>query len=461
MAKNIFSSTRIQITNQGERHLGASIGSPEFKMLYVRAKIDDWISQLKVLSKIAENDPHSAFSAFTFGFKHKWSYLMRTVPGISDQFEPLEHVIRENFIPALIGSTCSDELRNLLALPPRLGGLGIINPAKLSDAEFRNSSCLTEKLAKLINDQEHALSIDPDEQKTLIKVISQRREEFQKNDLETLRQQMSPRDLKINEMAKEVGASNWLTALPLKDFHFNLNKQEFRDSLRLRYGLPIMGLPQFCACGSTYSIDHAMVCKKGGFVSIRHDEVRDITAGLLKEVCTDVETEPHLIPLDGEVFNNRTANRSDEARLDISARGFWIRGQRAFFDTRVFYPLAPSYLSQSLSSTHRAHENEKRRQYNHRILQVEMGSFSPLVFSTSAGMAPECSLFYSRLADKISEKRHQPKSVITAWLRCRIGFSLLRSALLCLRGSRTVRPNCDVMQTDFDVAVVRGRLSSG
>ena len=56
-------------------------------------------------------------------------------------------------------------------------------------------------------------------------------------------------------------------------------------------------------------------------------EIRDITCSLLKEVCSDVTKEPLLQPLQGEEFNNKTANVEQEARIDISARGFWNRGQ--------------------------------------------------------------------------------------------------------------------------------------
>ena len=52
--------------------------------------------------------------------------------------------------------------------------------------------------------------------------------------------------------------------------------------------------PSHCACGTNFSVDHALSCPKGGFPSIRHNEVRDITAELLSEVCHDVEVEPHL-----------------------------------------------------------------------------------------------------------------------------------------------------------------------
>ena len=65
-----------------------------------------------------------------------------------------------------------------------------------------------------------------------------------------------------------------------------------------------------------------MSCQKGGFISIRHDEIRDITCSLLKEVCNDVTKEPLLQSLQGEEFHYKTAKVEQEARVDISARGF-------------------------------------------------------------------------------------------------------------------------------------------
>ena len=69
-------------------------------------------------------------------------------------------------------------------------------------------------------------------------------------------------------------------------------------------------------------------------MSLRHNEVRDITGKLLEEVCKDVRKEPMLMGLNGEQFRLATANQRTEARLDISATGFWIPGQRVFLDVR-------------------------------------------------------------------------------------------------------------------------------
>ena len=85
-----------------------------------------------------------------------------------------------------------------------------------------------------------------------------------------------------------------------------------------------------------------MSCKKGGFVSIRHNDLRDLTTNMSCRVCKDIETEPH----------SRTANTTNEARLDIRARGVWERGQKGFLDLRVFDPNACCCLNKSLQQCH-------------------------------------------------------------------------------------------------------------
>ena len=164
------------------------------------------------------------------------------------------------------------------------------------------------------------------------------------------------------EICQEPGASNWLTALPLREAGFSLNKQEFRDSLAIRYNISIRGLPETWPCGSEFTCDHAMICKKGGFTSLRHNNLRDITHELLSEVCKLVENEPMLQPLRGETLKYQTAKTENNVRMDVSALDFWCRDQRAFFDIRVFDPVAPSHEHQSLDVAHSKQENEKCRQ---------------------------------------------------------------------------------------------------
>ena len=87
------------------------------------------------------------------------------------------------------------------------------------------------------------------------------------------------------KMCLKKWASHWLSAFPLKEARFGLNKVEFGDTIALRYGLPVPNLPDFCACGNEFICDHAMICMTGGFVSLRHNELHDLTGKMLKELC--------------------------------------------------------------------------------------------------------------------------------------------------------------------------------
>ena len=76
-----------------------------------------------------------------------------------------------------------------------------------------------------------------------------------------------------------------------------------------------------------------------------------------------MSSEPTLAPLTGEVFPS-SANSADDARVDIAARGFWQRCERAFCDIRIFNPYASTHRRQTLSSSFKANERQKKRLYN-------------------------------------------------------------------------------------------------
>ena len=246
---------------------------------------------------------------------------------------------------------------------------------------------------------------------------------------------MTPQQLKTNNINREKGVSSWLTTLPLEKYGFTLSKREFWDAIHIRYNLPLSRLPTKCICGAAFDIQHALSCKRGGFVIIRHNNLRDLIAEQLQEVCHDVKIEPQLEQITGEVING---NISAEARSDISARGFWVKGQIAFFDIRVFDPNARRYATRNLTQCYKSNETEKKKQYNQRIIEVDQGSFCPLIFSVNGGTSNECSIFLKRLMCLMSKKRNEHISTITSFMRTKINFALLRSLLLCIRGSRSL-----------------------
>jgi len=103
-----------------------------------------------------------------------------------------------------------------------------------------------------------------------IKKVARRKKKIEEVDANV------PPDIKpFVTQARDKGASSWLNALPIEELDFQLNKEEFRDALRLRYNLKLENLPSMCPCGSSFTVSHALSCKKGGYIHERHDSVKD------------------------------------------------------------------------------------------------------------------------------------------------------------------------------------------
>ena len=214
--------------------------------------------------------------------------------------------------------------------------------------------------------------------------------------VEDLHKEVNMNNRKALLLAEQKGSSSWLTTLPIEENGFALHKGAFRDALALRYGWRPTGMPTACACGKANGVEHALSRCKGGNVIRGHNEIRDVTALLLREVTQSVETEPVLQPLTGEVLRGRSANTEDDARTDVKCRGFWNAHQDVFLDVRVFNPLASCNRSKPIKFIYQQHEREKRRVYEQRVREVEHGTFTPLVLSATGGMGPSASVFFIR-----------------------------------------------------------------
>jgi len=168
-----------------------------------------------------------------------------------------------------------------------------------------------------------------------------------------------------------------------------------------------------------------------------------------------VEIEPQLQPLDGEVFDYKSANKDDEARSDIKCCGFWSNLRQAYFDVKVVSPFARSNAHLSPAQLFKNAERSKIREYSERIRNVERGDFCPLVFTCSGGMAPKSHAVMKRLAEKLSQKQNLSLSVVSGWLRCRLSFALLRTTLLCVRATRRKKVVCD---NNIELAVAATKM---
>ena len=160
-AKEIFNDAQINITSQGRPHLGAPLGIQDFVDQFTSEKINQWKEELRLLMEIARSQPHAACTAYTHRFVHKVSYLCRTVPNIKHSLQSLEDYIRSQLIPTLTGqSSPCNSVRDLLGLSARLGGLGLVNPIKISSEQHKASISITAPLKDQILSQDCEYSLD-------------------------------------------------------------------------------------------------------------------------------------------------------------------------------------------------------------------------------------------------------------------------------------------------------------
>ena len=144
------------------------------------------------------------------------------------------------------------------------------------------------------------------------------------------------------------------------------------------------------------------------------------------EIKTAIDIPHYIVP--GRKSEYAIVVKKDRLKILKDNTGFFLR---------VFNPFAPSHLKQNLQKVFTGNEKEKKRQYNSRVIEVEHGSFTPLVFSAYGGSSQET----ERTISETSSKRQSRTKCSHKLVRTKLSFAILRSAVLSIRGSRTVRKN--------------------
>ena len=162
-ARKMFEGTGISVSTAGECYLGGAIGAASFIQQYIERKVNLWVREIEKLSKFAVTQPHAAYAAFTHGLSSRWNYLLRVTDWEAlssiEILQPLETAIQSLFIPALSGQPPPNELvRDMLALPARLGGLGLTNPVATAEEQQAASQLISAPLIERIVCQDHCLA---------------------------------------------------------------------------------------------------------------------------------------------------------------------------------------------------------------------------------------------------------------------------------------------------------------
>ena len=174
-----------------------------------------------------------------------------------------------------------------------------------------------------------------------------------------------------------------------------------------------------------HMIVHALRCSRGSFPSICHNKIRDITADLLREVCHSIGMKPRLQHVTEEQLTYRSANKKDNARLDIVATSFWRRDGSSSLSSQATVILP--YLNATAETKSRSKEHNTNEYIKLNMLP-SLRWYSP----TSGGMAPTANVVYKRIAPMITSKYDKIYSRTMYWIQCKVNFPLIHIAIMCL-----------------------------
>jgi len=231
--------------------------------------------------------------------------------------------------------------------PLRHGGLGLPNPQETAELAYEKSTLTTTKSTEQIYNQKVDLkynTMDQQQSRTIKSRIQQLKDTTYSNHSDALFEELIPEASTTHKQSN----GNRGIFLDLSNAHQShwvcTNKQGFRDATCIRYGWKIDGTPtQHRVCEETNSVDHSLICK---LVWI-YNSARDAEAHM-REICKDVKIEPTLLPITENNFE-RKVNTADNARLDISVRGFWNSCEKTFCDIRITYPTSVLFCKSPFS----------------------------------------------------------------------------------------------------------------
>ena len=413
---------------EGRRYLGKFIGSDESKIRFTLKKVQEWLDCLGELSKVAEKESQAALVGLTRSLQCEWNVVQRLVKDTSQLFASLEKMLEENFLPSLLGtSSVTHSDRVLYSLPVKRGGLGVRNPIEGAELAFSTSREATGCLVNSILLQD---DFDQPLHKTKMREARKNHEEKQNAvDEDKLDELLAVLPADQKQAIRRIIDNNcalWLTSLPLLKDNFDLSATEFRDALCVRYRKPLKRSFSRCdGCQQDFDLQHALSCKNGGLVTLRHNEIRDAVGDLASILWKNVKREPVVKEPDVE-------NGTPALIADLSARGVWDRQSALSFD---ILPRSVLPKPQSHECTETA-EIEKKNKYGPACDEKHM-SFTPLVTPIDGVLAPEFTFFLKRLADGLASKWDRPYSHVMCWVRCRISFAILRATNICIKGTRS------------------------
>jgi hypothetical protein len=439
----------------GSRYVGGFIGTDGALDQWLQPQIAKWRDGVQALARVARRHPQTAYAGLAKSLQSEWQYVQRVAPGIGDRFAEVEEAQTKDFLPALLGESgpVPDSLRTLAGLGTDSAGIGLPDPSSTAD---RNHAASVESAAVLTASLLEGAHLDQAlhrSQAAKGRILGKAaRASAEAEELSRLKQSATPTASRRMERARETG--RWLHTMPDSLNGTALSPEEFRDSLRLRLGLTPQDLPLHCdGCGAHFTVGHAMACKKGGLVLLRHNDL----AAEWGEMCAAALT-PSAVSTEPLIHKGRAADRANapathgtavnpELRGDVGVHGFWRRAATTIFDVRITDVQAPSNQGMDPAKILARHEREKKGKYLEACLERRR-HFTPLVYSVDGMMGCEAKAAGKKLASHLSAKWSRTYSEVCGYVLSWQSLALVRATTLCLRGAcdstaRLTRPVWD------------------
>ena len=189
-----------------------------------------WVGNIvkDTINKHSKVSPQNVYKSFTNGLQHKLTFIARTTPNADSLLREAEKIIDKNLIPSMLNHpSYSDRYRKVFSLPLKEGGLNILLPEDRAN-EYERSIRVCEPLQN-----QNAIDAEFYQEKILQKIRKEKQEQAIAKKL-AIKDLINDKEAYSLDLAMEKGASCWLNALPLKRYHFDLTKGEFRDGIALR-----------------------------------------------------------------------------------------------------------------------------------------------------------------------------------------------------------------------------------
>jgi hypothetical protein len=433
LAKRIFDGLPVRIVH-GHRFLGGFVGSDETRQQYVQEKTRRWETTITRLAEMGDLQPQAAFTAFQKSLSAEWTYIKRVIPDTETNFKGVEQAITKELLPKILGRASITPLeRELYALPAKEGGMGVPDPSsKDTDGSYATSRAASSHLVAALQHSDVEFDLDRHCQTRREAAAAHRasKQRHHTTTAEALMARLSPKQARAVQRIRDHKLSCLLTYTPLAANFTTLDHNTFRDYLSIRYGMMPVNVQSRCdGCNDrpAFDLDHALNCKKGGMVTWRHNEVRDVFGDLAHQAWNNAEKEPII----EETREGRIA-----LRADLLVYGVWARQLAALFDIRVTHTDSASYLTKTPRQVMRTQAMEKIQLYGPATARRGSAHFTPLVMGTAGEMDEDTTKFINAMATKLAGKWGKRFGEVKGWINLRLQIALARAGSMCIRRTR-------------------------